>query len=51
MDSNSAITYVIEPHMSAAEFIDVLRRSSLAARRPVMTQIASPACWPRPTSR
>lgn len=29
------IRYAIEPHLSAAEFIDVLRRSTLAERRPV----------------
>jgi GNAT superfamily N-acetyltransferase len=35
MDSNFEITYALEPHMSTAEFIDVLRRSTLAERRPV----------------
>jgi len=29
------ISYSLEPHLSAAEFIDVLRRSTLAERRPV----------------
>jgi ribosomal protein S18 acetylase RimI-like enzyme len=29
------ISYGIEPHLKAEEFIDVLRRSTLAARRPV----------------
>jgi ribosomal protein S18 acetylase RimI-like enzyme len=28
-------SYAIEPHLSAVEFIDVLRRSTLAERRPV----------------
>jgi predicted N-acetyltransferase YhbS len=31
----SRITYGVEPALSAAEFIDVLRRSTLAERRPV----------------
>jgi ribosomal protein S18 acetylase RimI-like enzyme len=29
------IHYALEPHLTAAEFIDVLERSTLAARRPV----------------
>jgi predicted N-acetyltransferase YhbS len=29
------ITYAVEPNLSTAEFIDVLRRSTLAERRPV----------------
>jgi len=29
------IAYAIEPQLSAAEFVDVLRRSTLAERRPV----------------
>ena len=29
------ILYAIEPHLAAAEFLDVLRRSTLAERRPV----------------
>ncbi len=29
------ITYTLEPDLSAAEFVDVLRRSTLAERRPV----------------
>lgn len=29
------VVYEIEPHLDAAEFIDVLRRSTLAERRPV----------------
>ena len=31
----NGITYRSEPHLSVDEFIDVLRRSTLAARRPV----------------
>lgn len=31
----SDVTYAIEPDLSVAEFIDVLRRSTLAERRPV----------------
>ena len=29
------IAYSLEPHLQAGEFVDVLRRSTLAARRPV----------------
>ena len=29
------IAYALEPHLQAGEFVDVLRRSTLAARRPV----------------
>ena len=29
------ITYQVEPHLAVAEFVDVLRRSTLAERRPV----------------
>ena len=29
------IAYALEPHLPAEEFVDVLRRSTLAARRPV----------------
>ena len=29
------ITYLLEPHLTPAEFIDVLNRSTLAERRPV----------------
>src|SRR6202030_1427194 len=35
MDSSFEITYALEPHMSTVDFIDVLRRSTLAERRPV----------------
>lgn len=36
MDSESGeIRYALEPSLSVAEFIDVLRRSTLAERRPV----------------
>ena len=31
----SSITYAIEPDLSAVEFIDVLKKTSLGARRPV----------------
>ncbi len=34
VDSNSAITYMEEPNLSAREFVDVLERSTLAERRP-----------------
>jgi ribosomal protein S18 acetylase RimI-like enzyme len=34
----SAIRYQMEPELTVAEFIDVLRRSGLAARRPVDDQ-------------
>ncbi len=30
-----SIEYLVEPHLSVAEFIEVLRRSTLAERRPV----------------
>jgi ribosomal protein S18 acetylase RimI-like enzyme len=29
------IAYAVEPHLQSAEFVDVLRRSTLAERRPV----------------
>ncbi|HEX7020393.1 MAG TPA: hypothetical protein VF159_10300, partial [Gemmatimonadaceae bacterium] len=29
------IVYAVEPHLGADDFIDILRRSTLAARRPV----------------
>jgi hypothetical protein len=29
------IEYTLEPHLDAEEFVDVLRRSTLAERRPV----------------
>jgi GNAT superfamily N-acetyltransferase len=32
---NGAIAYAVEKRLSAAEFVDVLRRSGLAERRPV----------------
>ncbi len=35
MDSEASIRYALEADLSAAEFIDVLRRSTLAERRPV----------------
>lgn len=31
----STITYAVEPDLSAAEFVDVLKRSTLAERRPI----------------
>jgi hypothetical protein len=31
-----AIQYQLEPHLTSAEFIDILHRSGLAERRPVM---------------
>jgi hypothetical protein len=35
MTTDHEIRYALEPSLSAAEFIDVLRRSTLAERRPV----------------
>lgn len=35
MAEEDAIRYDVEPHLSAEEFTDVLRRSTLAERRPV----------------
>lgn len=34
-DTNTEITYAVEPHLDVQEFADVLRRSTLAERRPV----------------
>lgn len=35
MPMSSAVRYQLEPQLSADEFVDVLRRSTLAERRPV----------------
>ena len=34
-DSQDTIRYAVEPDLSAEEFVDVLRRSTLSERRPV----------------
>ena len=35
MPMNAAVNYQLEPQLPADEFVDVLRRSTLAERRPV----------------